>query len=227
MARAFRATTRGYRADLNGQERRLISRLCGDVITLLEQRGDEVEPTDAPATPDQAGQSAAGTDPETLSETDEFAHFRRELADLGSGVNGEGAEPSALPEPRDGVVARLLPSGAEDPEDSAEFRRLTESSLRQGKISDLQTARMLLEQESLVLTEEQAVIFGRALNDVRLTLAVRLGVDTQDDAEELHRAAGQRRAHTPEHFMAEVYTFATWLQETLFSAMLDVLPEQD
>lgn len=221
MARAFRATTRGYRADLNGQERRLISRLCGDVITLLEQRAEQVR--DAAESTGQGTDSSAPQAPESASETDEFAHFRRELADLGI----EEAAPQALPEPQDGVVARLLPSGVEDPEESAEFRRLTESSLRQGKISDLRTARMLLEQESLVLTEDQAVIFGRALNDVRLTLAVRLGVETEHDAEALHRATGQRRAHTPEHFMAEVYTFATWLQETLFSAMLDVLPEQE
>ena len=46
------------------------------------------------------------------------------------------------------------------------------------------------------------------------------------DAEQIHQMAVSSRAATTEQFMAEVYAFTTWLQESLFSAMLDVLPEE-
>lgn len=217
MARAFRATTRGYKADLETHERRLISHLCADVITLLQQRGKEVD-----------GDTAA------TDQQDEFEHFRRELAGLGAqyleneqeqAENDDDAQPGLEP-PTDEVLARLLPDAAEDADEAAQLRRLSESSLRESKISDLQTARMALESDPVILTEEQAPVFGRAINDVRLTLAARLGIETEDDAEKVHNIAGQGKAATTDEFMAELYAFTTWLQETLFSAMLDVMPEE-
>ncbi|NLS10548.1 DUF2017 family protein [Nesterenkonia sp. MY13] len=217
MARAFRATTRGYKADLETHERRLISQLCADVITLLQQRGKEVD-----------GDTAA------TDQQDEFDHFRRELAGLGAqyleneqeqAENDDDAQPGLEP-PTDEVLARLLPDAAEDADEAAQLRRLSESSLRESKISDLQTARMALESDPVILTEEQAPVFGRAINDVRLTLAARLGIETEDDAEKVHNIAGQGKAATTDEFMAELYAFTTWLQETLFSAMLDVMPEE-
>lgn len=217
MARAFRATTRGYKADLETHERRLISQLCADVITLLQQRGKEVD-----------GDTAA------TDQQDEFEHFRRELAGLGAqyleneqeqAENDDDAQPGLEP-PTDEVLARLLPDAAEDADEAAQLRRLSESSLRESKISDLQTARMALESDPVILTEEQAPVFGRAINDVRLTLAARLGIETEDDAEKVHNIAGQGKAATTDEFMAELYAFTTWLQETLFSAMLDVMPEE-
>lgn len=70
-------------------------------------------------------------------------------------------------------------------------------------------------------------MFGRALNDVRLTLAARLSIDDETDAERVHNMAGRGKAATTDEFMAELYAFTTWLQETLFSAMLDVMPEDE
>lgn len=209
MARAFRATTNGYRAELESHERRLVSQLCADVILMLRRRGDDFQPAQ-----------------EEPAADDEFAHFRRELAGLGeeTPVSPEAHTPE-VSAPEDAVVARLLPSGWEDPQEAADFRRLTEGSLRESKIADLQAARLLLDREVLVLNEDQAPVFGRALNDVRLTLAVRLGIDDGEDAAEVHTAARQRAAETTEQFMGEVYAFTTWLQESLFSAMLDVLPD--
>ncbi|WP_044492883.1 DUF2017 family protein [Nesterenkonia massiliensis] len=219
MARAFRATTRGYKADLEAHERRLISQLCADVISLLERRGEQITDGAAESAADQG--SAAGDDV--------FAHFRRELAGLGVGLDdsaaAQEAEPAGLSAPEDPVLARLLPEAAEDPQEAAQLRRLTEASLRESKLADLRTARMLLESDPVTLTEEQAPIFGRALNDVRLTLATRLGIEDEADAEQIHQMAGTSQAATTEQFMAEVYAFTTWLQETLFSAMLELLPD--
>lgn len=206
MATAFRATTKGYRADLEQHERRLLSSLCADVIQLLESREEDTAPetTSAEAAP------APAEDPA-------FAHFRAELAGLG------GEEP--LTPPEDEVLRRLLPDASSDPEQAGQFRRLSENSLRGAKIADLRTARMLLESTPISVDEDLAPVFGRALNDLRLTLATRLRLETAEDAERVHRLAGGSSSKDTESFMAEIYTFITWLQETLFSAMTEFLPE--
>ena len=207
MARAFRATTRGYRADLESHERRLLAQLCADVITMLEARGEAL--SDDAAAPE-----------------DSFAHFRRELAGLGSDLDS-GEEAAGVEPPADAALARLLPDASSDPAEAAQFRRLSEASLRDSKIADLRAARMALESDPVSLSEEQAPVFGRALNDVRLTLSARLGIDDEADAERVHQMACRGRAATTDEFMAELYAFATWLQETLFSAMLDVMPDDE
>ncbi|NDK30789.1 DUF2017 family protein [Nesterenkonia haasae] len=207
MARAFRATTRGYRADMESHERRLLSHLCADVITMLEARGEAL--------------NDAATEPQ-----DSFAHFRRELAGLGADLDAGDEIPGVEP-PEDAALALLLPDASTDPVEAAQFRRLSEASLRETKIADLRAARMALESEPVTLTEEQAPVFGRALNDVRLTLAARLNIDDEAAAERVHDMAGRGKAATTDEFMAELYTFTTWLQETLFSAMLDVMPEDE
>lgn len=209
MATAFRPTTRGYRADLEKHERRLLSSLCADVIQLLESREDDVEPGDRP--PASEGPASAPEDPA-------FAHFRAELAGLG------GEEP--LERPEDDVLRRLLPDASTDPEEAGQFRRLSENSLRGAKIADLRTARMLLETSPISMDEDVAPVFGRALNDLRLTLASRLQLHSAEDAERVHNLAAGSSAKDTDSFMAEIYTFITWLQETLFSAMTEFLPEQ-
>ncbi|WP_258935422.1 DUF2017 domain-containing protein [Nesterenkonia pannonica] len=124
-------------------------------------------------------------------------------------------------------MARLLPDAHEDGEEARQLRRLAEGSLRESKISDLRTARMLLESGTVRLKEEQAPAFGRALNDLRLTLSVRLGIEDDADARKVHQLAASGASRSTEAFMAEIYTFITWLQESLFSAMLDVLPDDE
>ncbi|MGJ9371471.1 DUF2017 family protein [Nesterenkonia sp. CF4.4] len=203
MATAFRATTRGYRADLEQHERRLLSSLCADVIKLLESREDD-------AALNEAGSGDAAEDPA-------FAHFRAELAGLG------GEEP--LEPPEDDVLRRLLPDASTDSEEAGHFRRLSENSLRGAKIADLRTARMLLESTPISMDEDVAPVFGRALNDLRLTLASRLELNSAEDAERVHQLAVGPSAKDTDSFMAEIYTFITWLQETLFSAMTEFLPE--
>ncbi len=202
MATAFRATTKGYRADLDQHERRLLSSLCADVITLLQNREKETDST-----------------PDGASEDPDFAHFRAEMAGLGSD------EPLAAP--TDEVLRRLLPDALADEEEAGHFRRLSESSLRGAKLADLRTARMLLESSPLSIQEDVAPVFGRALNDLRLTLASRLNLETEEDAERVHELALASRSKDSESFMAEIYTFITWLQESLFSAMTEFLPEEE
>ena len=226
MAVGFRATSTGYRAELDAHERRLLSTLCGDVIQLLEGRAGAEDPQPQTAAEAEADIPAgavtdveAGADADAAEEDPLFAHFRAELAGLG--------EEQPLEAPEDPVLRRLLPDASEDPEEAGQFRRLAEASLREAKIADLRAARMWLESSPIRLGEEQAPILGRALNDLRLTLSVRLGIEDDGDAEAVHQKAMHSKAKDTESFMAEIYTFITWLQETLFTAMLSHLPDDD
>jgi hypothetical protein len=87
----------------------------------------------------------------------------------------------------DAVLARLLPDGhrGDSPGDAAlaaDFRELTESSLRAGKRDDLATVRATLPPDggTLRLDPEQAGAWLRTTNDLRLALGTRLGVDEDD-----------------------------------------------
>ncbi|WP_261623692.1 DUF2017 domain-containing protein [Nesterenkonia marinintestina] len=213
MATAFRAASSGYRADLQKHERRLLSSLCGDVTELLTRRGREASRDSGDGTEDSGRPSrGSGGEADAL-----FAHFSAELAGLDS------EEP--LPLPSDPVVRRLLPDASEDPEEADQLRRLTESSLRESQLADLRGARMMLETSPVTIPESGAAAFGRALNTVRLTLATRLEIDSDEAAAQVHRRAGTGRVGDSEQFMAEIYTFITWLQESLFEAMLEYVPE--
>jgi hypothetical protein len=94
--------------------------------------------------------------------------------------------------PDDPALARLLPDAhADDPEASSEFRRYTEQGLRERKRQCLETARLTLGRSgSLTLDDAEAQAWLVALTDVRLVLAERMGLRTEDDHEVLMRRLG-------------------------------------
>ena len=124
---------------------------------------------------------------------------------------------------RDPALDRLLPTAnRQDDEAAAEFRRLTETGLRQRKAAALQTAADLLRgDDKLRLDAGQARAVLTALTDVRLVLGERMGLRTDDDVEVLEAAAQDLDPDDPLGYALAVYDFLTWLQETLASAMLD------
>lgn len=136
-------------------------------------------------------------------------------------------DPPPQPEadlPPDSALARLLPPGYRGDGDIAEeFRRFTEQDLRIHKATCLATAVRLLragEQDRFVVpvADVQAVLV--ALTDVRLLLADRLELTTEQDVERLEE---QLREADPEDlsvYVAEVYDFLGWLQETLVHAVM-------
>lgn len=125
--------------------------------------------------------------------------------------------------PEDSAVARLLPDAVRDDDAEAlEFRRLTERSLREDKVAALRGAALLLEKTQVLLNPEQAQLLARALNDVRLVLAERLEIRTDEDAARLHDIADLEDAEDLQSYLALVYNFATWLQEGLVQALLAV-----
>ena len=160
---------------------------------------------------------------------------------------------STVRPPEDPALARLLPDAhRDDPEASAEFRRYTESELRARKRSGLRVALDTLARPSpLRLDDTEAQAWLVALTDVRLVLAERMGLRTDDDHalleqvaaklaeaqdgsaddpvfdsadESAHGAAadaGRRLAMT-----LALYDFLAWLQETLVEAMAAALPDE-
>ncbi|WP_134773739.1 DUF2017 family protein [Ornithinimicrobium flavum] len=90
--------------------------------------------------------------------------------DLVAGL-GDEVDPT---EPEDPALARLLPSASrEDPEQAADFRRMTEHGLRSRKAATLATAIAALEEASpprVDLDLDQARALAIGLTDARLIL---------------------------------------------------------
>jgi hypothetical protein len=92
----------------------------------------------------------------------------------------------------DPVLTRLLPDGHRgDPELAADYRELTETSLRSGKADDLATVRATLPPTGgeVRLDPDQAAAWLRSTNDLRLALGTRL--DVQEDTEPPEDLAGE------------------------------------
>ncbi len=84
----------------------------------------------------------------------------------------------------DPVLGRLFPDGhRSDPELAADYRELTESSLRGAKADDLAMVRASLPAEGgeVRLDSDQAGAWLRTSNDLRLALGTRLGITAETE----------------------------------------------
>ena len=124
--------------------------------------------------------------------------------------------------PDDPAMARLLPDAhREDPDAAAEFRRFTERGIRDRKAEGLRTAGGTLDRgQPLALTDDEARAWLTGLTDVRLVIAERLGLRTDDDAEALHLELAELPEGDPRAWLGAVYDFLTWLQESLAEVLL-------
>jgi hypothetical protein len=116
----------------------------------------------------------------------------------------------------DPVMARLLPEGHRgDPELAADYRELTESSLRSGKADDLAIVRASLPDGGgeVRLDRDQAGAWLRSTNDLRLALGTRL--DITEDTEPPEDVVGE------EEQQLAVYYWLTALQGSLVDALAD------
>lgn len=133
--------------------------------------------------------------------------------------------------PSDPAVARLFPSAYLDPERepdeetraaSAEFRRYTENDLRARKREDALAVIRALDTLDpggeraavLRLTAEEAPRWLGALNDLRLTIGVRLDVD-EDPGSELYKLDDE----DPRKPLVLAYMWLGGLQETLVETL--------
>lgn len=172
-------------------EREILTGFFGQVRAILHERAAET------------GQSGAYAE----SGDDEEALF----ASLES-------QSRPLPPPDDPAIARLLPSGRRDDgpaagESAIEFRRLTESDLRGGKVRDAERSEALIESGG-ELDLEDATALLRAINDVRLSLGARLAVE--EDTPYPHKIR-------TEHDQAlAIYFWTGGVQEELLEALLEI-----
>ena len=115
----------------------------------------------------------------------------------------------------DPVMARLLPDGHRgDPELAADYRGLTEASLRSGKADDLATVRATLPVDGgeVRLDADQAAAWLRTSNDLRLALGTRLEIS--EDTEPPEEITGE------EDQQLAVYYWLTALQGSLVDALV-------
>ncbi|ROP45989.1 DUF2017 domain-containing protein [Pseudokineococcus lusitanus] len=199
MARRFRRTRRGVTAGLEPGEVELLVGLFEDVAGMLDEA--------AGAGPD-AADGAVPADP--------LAALERQLT----------AEPPGPPQ--DPAVARLLPPASTDDDEAAsDFRRFTQEGLAARKQQGLRRAAATLRRPApLLLDDHEAQAWVRALTDVRLVLAARLGLETDDDAALVALRAEEADADDPVAWTAGVYDFLTWMQEGLTDVLLDALPAE-
>jgi len=114
----------------------------------------------------------------------------------------------------DPVLTRLLPDGHRgDPELAADYRELTETSLRSGKADDLATVRATLPPTGgeVRLDPDQAAAWLRSTNDLRLALGTRLEITEETEPPE--DVTGE------EDQQLVVYYWLTGLQGSLVDAL--------
>ncbi len=225
----FRATPDGYEAHWEEAERTVLAEVAREVAALLR---------------DQAGLPEGDDDPlGTLSATTQSTGTAREPED-----------PAAL--------RLLPDASRDDAEVSAEFRHLTQTDLAAAKVRALQTFADLVDTDRdeewpawaddalgaagrlrddaddagddgmVAVGRDEARDVAAALTDMRLVIAQRLGLDTDEDVEQMHDLvvadavdddpvrgldADTRR------YWGGVFVAAGFAQESLVEAMLDDL----
>lgn len=132
--------------------------------------------------------------------------------------------------PDDPVLRRLLPDAyRDDPDDAAEFRRYTEQSLSAAKVSNAELMIGSLvdgglsfdesdlestQQIEVELDTETVQAWLRSLTDIRLSLAVRLGIETDEDV--MLVGASEDEAISA---MSEIYDWLGYVQESLVASL--------
>ena len=199
----FRSTKGGGASVwLSAGEATLLRALVVPVMELLND-------PDRPAPPPEPAQSEqAQSEPASADSADLFD-------DLEKMFNETTAAPPEAPD--DPVLARLLPDAyQDDPEAAGEFRKYTESSLREAKKYFAQTLLETLPAKGgrVKLNADQARDWLRALNDVRLMFGVRLEVS--EDFEEQLTSLDPK---DPRVAAFQVYGWLGEVQESLVRAM--------
>ena len=182
----------GLAATFEPGEAQVIASLTSQVVELLRDRNGESQ-----------------SDPDPLA-----------------GELGLAGGPSLPPD--DPVLQRLLPDAYRDHADeSAEFRRFTERSLTSAKVANAEAVLASLRDAGLdeidpegedtlevELDADAVQSWLRTLTDIRLSLAVRLGIDEEEDAMLLARSEDEAVVA-----MTELYDWLGYVQETLVTAL--------
>lgn len=150
-------------------------------------------------------------DPDGVLRTGLSPIERHVLASLADQLTGLLQHPT----PGDPALDRLLPDAyPDDPDSSAEFRRLTAAGLTERKLAGAHSLTTTLDAAAdtgeLALDATQAHAWLTTLTDLRLILAARLGITRDDD-------------RGTDDTIQGIYDWLGWLQNALVEA-LDTTP---
>jgi hypothetical protein len=201
-------TVAGFRASGGGATARFAAPQAAIIRSLVSQVAELVGGDSVRVAPDPA-EPGAPAGPGDQGAAGDQAALLALAAQLGVAENAE------LPD--DPILARLLPDVyADDPQAAGEFRRYTEIGLRSGKVAAAQTVLDTLPASGgrVRLSGPDAQAWLRALNDVRLSLGVVLGVT--DDFED---TVGSLAPDDPRAAYIGVYQWLAYLQESLVDAL--------
>ncbi len=220
--RAFRRVSQGLACGLDDWERELLARLALEIRAILQSD----EPTDE----DADGSTVLPSTRSDPGRPGESERDREVLAALDFDLDQSSNHVHTGRPASDPVVGVLLPEASEDPVTAMEVSSLTRARLRSGKVDRL--ARMAAELRApsgpeatvLVPIGQEAEWLG-AINDIRLVLAQRLGIESAQDAGRVHDVASQEASESETAHeqwyrgTALVYDMVTWWQESLVSAL--------
>lgn len=172
-------------AQLDGFEAVLLASLVGEVVELLGGR---------------VGREAPSSDP--------FTQWEREFA---PGAELDRTEP---------VIARLFPDAYNDPGASGEHHRYSQEGLRRERIEDSEFVVDALnalgdDGGELVIEVDAVERWLRVVNGVRLSLAVRLGIETQAD----HAALESMSPRDLRSQIVDIYDWLGMVLESLVEAL--------
>lgn len=204
MAQAFSTVIgsdgeRTYVSQVESAECEILIRAIDELITVLA--GDP---------PDEAVGSAPNQEPRSSDPL---------FDELGLGDLFDTAGSADFAEPSEPVSARLFPPGYIGDQSAArDFRRFTEPELRQEKIANARlvqgtlVAALAASPSQVELGSTEAASWLRGINDLRLTLAVQVGVGQPNELE---------LGAEPENQPARgIYEFLTWWQDSLLESLM-------
>ncbi len=198
---AFRRSRDLAVCDFETAELDLLESLLGQLIELLLDQGTGLfGPGTRPLPADTAGPGE-----------DILARLEREL-DPGSGQ-------FELQPVVDPVLKRLYPDAyPADPAASHDFQRFTQAAQRDDKVgcaqrmlSDLRIARA--DSGHCTVPSAHTIAWLKSLTNMRLALAVRMGIETAEDAEELAELPDD----DPRSWVYSIYEWTGWVQESLLA----------
>lgn len=206
----------------------------GEVITVMNMCRDVAS---------LMGVNLAEAEPDTSDDDALFAALERELS-----VDDEAGETDPFSD--DEANSFLFPDMSEDPKDALEMRTLMHHSLKVSKVDALRTMYEDLldavgferdypreEFEDINPFGEARIYVPRAhgaqwlaaMNSIRLTLAARLDISSEESAEVIYRHTAElqeefEKSHEPSELsdtemMAMMYTMLSWWQESLVAAV--------
>ena len=218
--RAFRRVPEGLACGLDDWEREFLARLAMEVRALLQAdapHGAGQSETSSPSHPDPVRPGESERDREVLAALDFDVDPPANRIHTGRATTNP-------------VVGILLPEASEDPITAMEVSSLTRGRLRDEKSDRL--VRLVAElrapsgpEGTVLVALGQETDWLGAINDIRLVLAQRLGIESAQDARHVHNVAFQEApdSETPHEQWyrgtALVYDMVTWWQESLVSVL--------